>query len=196
MNISSPFVSGLRPDLRPTKANMPTRLSERASTIRKLPNSAELPHRVLLVAGDNIHTHLIRMVLLNNDIRIVSAQNSTEVNAAIAAELPHLVLLDWDVDGIDGRAILRAMKTNQETRKMPVLVITNRTVTEGLKLELGMYGVRWILEKPIVPLSLPKLIVKMLSGALADQAGAICQRKAALIACGQSASGVMWKSVF
>ena len=185
----------IRAVLHSTKARVPTRLSERQSAIRQLPSAAELPHRVLLIAGENVHSQLIRMILLNSDMRIGFAQTTVEAATAIAAELPHVVLVDWDIEGIDGRAVLRSIKSNQETRKMPVVVMTNRPVTENLKLELGMYGVRWVLEKPIVPLSLPKLIVKMLSGASVEQAGAVFHRKAVLIGCGQTASGALWKSV-
>ena len=195
MNLTSMQPGRSRAVLRPTKAKVPTRLFERQSAIRQLPSAADLPYRVLLIAGDNVHTQLIRMILVNSDMRIGSAQTTVDAAAAIAAQLPHLVLLDWDIEGIDGRAVLRSIKTNQETRKMPVLVMTNRPVTESLKLELGIYGVQWVLEKPIVPLSLPKLIIKILNGASVEQAGAVFQRKAALIACGQTASGALWKSI-
>jgi len=200
MELFSPRPSRVRNDVRPTKAKaqVPAMApAVRPSALRKLPTVTDLPYRVLLVAGDNVHTQLVKMILLNDDMRVFTAQNATEATASIAAEMPHILIVDWDVDGIDGRAILRAIKTNQETRRLPVLVMTNRAVTDNLKRELTLYGVQWILEKPIVPMSLPKLIVRTLKGeSPTDLQGGTFQRRALLIDNGQTASGAMWKSVW
>jgi DNA-binding response OmpR family regulator len=137
------------------------------------------------------------MVLTENEIVVETVTNAALVSEAINAQVPNVILLDWDVDGLDGRSILRIIKKNPESRHIPVLVMTNRAVTETLKREMMMYGVQWILEKPIVALSLPKLIIRTAAeGVSMGQAAGFFQRKALLVDFGQTASGAMWKSVW
>jgi DNA-binding response OmpR family regulator len=137
------------------------------------------------------------MVLIEGEISVTMAANVEDATDAVAAQIPHVVLLDWDIDGLDGRSILRVIKKNQKSRHVPVLVMTNRATTEALKRELLMYGVQWILEKPIVPLSLPRLIKRTIAdGIPPGQSGGLFQRRAILVGCGQTASGAMWNSVW
>jgi CheY-like chemotaxis protein len=135
------------------------------------------------------------MVLSSNDMRVILAQSGAELSKTIVTEMPHLILIDWDEEGIDGRSNLRAIRTRQESRKIPVLVMTNVAVTEHLTRELGMLGVQWILEKPIVPLSLPKLIVRTISGVSASGQSIVPRGRAFLVNCGQTATGVQWQAV-
>src|SRR5579862_9353730 len=95
--------SRIRIDVRPTKAKAMTFPApvQRSSGLRKLPAVADVPHRVLLVAGDTVHTQLVQMILINNDMRVSLAQNAEEATRGISVELPHIILLDWEVDGID-----------------------------------------------------------------------------------------------
>lgn len=169
--------------------------TSRPATRRKIPTDS--PCRALLMASDNVHTRLVGMVLTENDIVVQTAANAAEVSEAISAQIPNVILLDWDVDGLDGRSILRIIKKNPKSRHIPVLVMTNRAVTETMKREMMMYGVQWILEKPIVALSLPKLIIRTAEeGTSMEQTNGFFQRKALLVDFGQTASGAMWKSVW
>ena len=69
----------------------------------------------------------------------------------MAVQIPDLILLDWDTDGVDGEAVLRGLRSNPEMRRVPIILLTNRGVSEGVRRDLATYGVHWILEKPIVP---------------------------------------------
>ena len=116
----------------------------------------------------------------------------------MAVKIPDVVLLDWDTDGVDGEAVLRGLRSNPDTRRVPVILLTNRAVPEAIRRDLAGYGVHWILEKPIVPLSLPKLIERTIQSVArnGDTPAPQFQRSALLVECGQTASGVAWKAVW
>lgn len=151
---------------------------------------------LLLLAGDSMHTQLVNMVLSSSHFSMHSQQDAQQSSVALAIEVPDVVLLDWDSEGIDGLAVLRGLRSKATTARVPVIVMTNRALSPRWQRELAAYGVKWVLEKPIVALGLPKLIERSIlaanSNGLQD-----ChfQRSALLVECGQTASGASFKSI-
>jgi response regulator RpfG family c-di-GMP phosphodiesterase len=151
---------------------------------------------LLLLAGDSMHTQLVNMVLSNSRYSMHSQQEAHQSRAALAIELPDVVLLDWDSEGIDGLAVLRGLRSKAETARVPVIVMTNRALSSRWQRELAAYGVKWVLEKPIVAMGLPKLIERTIQAAHGNgPQDCHFQRSALLVECGQTASGASFKSI-
>ncbi len=160
------------------------------------PAKADAPN-ILFIAGDSIHTDLVRMILLKHGMN-VHVPAAASVSNTVLIDVPHLILLDWDAEGLDGDALLRGLRNNPDTRKVPVILMTNRSVTETLRRKLIPFNVQWILEKPIVTMSLPALIERTIKSYSApNTTGADCRFRqcALLVECGQTASSVLWKAV-
>ncbi len=147
---------------------------------------------LLFIAGDSMHTKLVRMVL--NSAGFVTRETAGTLDVAGAA-VPSLVLLDWDAEGVDGHAILNALRTDPQLRQVPVIVLTNRSVSQGWCCELAKYFVSWVLEKPIVVLSLPQLIQRTIAARGHALQGCQIERSALLVENGLTASGALYKSV-
>ena len=54
----------------------------------------------------------------------VTAHNGREALERVAAEAPDLVLLDWVMPVVDGLTVCRTLKRRDETRRIPVLIMT------------------------------------------------------------------------
>jgi len=64
------------------------------------------------------------------------------------ADLPSIVLLDLNLPKIDGRAVLQAIRSNDATRTLPVVVLT--TSTEPFDVEASYaLGVNSYIQKPV-----------------------------------------------
>jgi CheY-like chemotaxis protein len=64
------------------------------------------------------------------------------------ADLPAIVLLDINLPKIDGREVLQAIRANERTRGLPVVVLT--TSTEPLDVESSYaLGVNSYIQKPV-----------------------------------------------
>ncbi|HSM10950.1 MAG TPA: response regulator [Lysobacter sp.] len=64
------------------------------------------------------------------------------------AQLPSIVLLDLNLPKVDGREVLQAIRANESTRTLPVVVLT--TSTEPFDVEASYaLGVNSYIQKPV-----------------------------------------------
>jgi len=118
----------------------------------------------LLLEDDLVHGALLRMVLEASGFAAPVAATLDEALGALNGTLPNLILVGWDIDGIDGRAILGKLRARVPgLARVPVLLMTDRELCARTRLELALEGYTWVLQKPIVMTSLPKLIAHVLA---------------------------------
>ncbi len=80
--------------------------------------------------------------------RILRANDGREALDTIRQELPNLILLDLMMPELDGFGVLKAMRLDQITRNIPVVVLTGQVLTEEDMARLNQ-GVAAILQKGI-----------------------------------------------
>ncbi|HTP60728.1 MAG TPA: response regulator [Burkholderiales bacterium] len=73
----------------------------------------------------------------------------------IAAFKPDLVMLDWMMPGMDGPELFKKMKTNPDTKALPVVFITAKASQRELE-ELRRMGALGTISKPFSPRDLPE----------------------------------------
>ncbi|HEX3997931.1 MAG TPA: response regulator [Pirellulales bacterium] len=93
------------------------------------------PFRILLTEDDDGHANLVQRNLLRSGIanEIVRARNGQEALDYVQRRRPHceqelnaplLLLLDINMPLVDGTAVLSAIKANESTAKIPVIMLT------------------------------------------------------------------------
>jgi signal transduction histidine kinase/DNA-binding response OmpR family regulator/ABC-type sugar transport system substrate-binding protein len=110
---------------------------------------AEEGARTILVVDDDpgileFHTRLIRQQLA--DCRVVQARHGREALAVMQQTRPDLVLLDLMMPELDGFGLLQAMRGQETTRDVPVIVLTAQALDEDDMARLNR-GVAAILSK-------------------------------------------------
>lgn len=94
--------------------------------------------RVAIVDDTAEARRLIRRILQSQgDFSIFEAASGKEGLALIERERPDLVILDLMMPEMDGFAVLDALKANQETASIPVIVATAKELTTDEKSRLG-----------------------------------------------------------
>lgn len=98
------------------------------------------PSRILVVDDEATNRTLVRRVLESVGHSVEEACDGAEAIAAVARELPDLVLLDLEMPGQDGYGVLRTLKSDPRTRLIPVVMLTaHDQLTEKVRaVEIGV----------------------------------------------------------
>lgn len=80
--------------------------------------------RILVVEDDDMSREMMRRTLEKFGCNVVEANNGRAALDAVAAEVPHLVLLDLMMPEMDGFGFLAEFRDNPQWRSVPVVVVT------------------------------------------------------------------------
>jgi DNA-binding response OmpR family regulator len=116
----------------------------------------------ILVVDD--HPHIARLIereLAREGHQVVAAADGEEALRLIAREPPDVIVLDVILPKIDGFEVLRILKSDPETRRIGVIMLTvldqDGAVSHGLEL-----GADWYVPKPFVPGDIATLVRRFL----------------------------------
>ncbi len=79
---------------------------------------------ILVVEDDPLIRTLLTDVLTDEGYTVVAAETGEQALSAITTVWPHLITLDLDLPGISGELILDQLRRRDETRELPVVVVT------------------------------------------------------------------------
>ncbi|MFZ1082303.1 MAG: response regulator [Candidatus Kryptoniota bacterium] len=83
--------------------------------------------KLVLVADDNVdNISLIRAILKRSalDVEIVDVQTGREVLEFVAKRIPEIILLDMKMPDMDGYETAVALKSNDQTKHVPIIAVT------------------------------------------------------------------------
>ena len=99
--------------------------------------------RVLVVDDHPPTVKLIRNALQNEGIKVTTARNGAECLLAIEDERPDLIVLDVIMPVMDGFQTLRVLREREETRHLPVIILSIRSddhdILKGLSTGADIY---------------------------------------------------------
>lgn len=110
-----------------------------------------MPKAKILVADDDKSTReLISIVLEDEGYEVITAINGIETVEKTQKEKPDLIVLDIMMPQMDGYEALNKIKENSDIARIPILVITARTIKIYEKISKGLGAVDHI-TKPFSP---------------------------------------------
>jgi two-component system, OmpR family, phosphate regulon response regulator PhoB len=81
---------------------------------------------VLVAEDENALVTLLRYNLEREGYRVLVAMDGEEALLVAAEEKPDLVLLDWMLPQLSGIEVCRRLRSRQETRNVPIIMLTAR----------------------------------------------------------------------
>jgi DNA-binding response OmpR family regulator len=96
----------------------------------QMPAPAPIPERPILVVDDDAKiVRLVRTYLERDGFSVVTAADGPAALDAIERHRPALVVLDLMLPELDGRAVIRAVRRDDEAAATPILIISARGST-------------------------------------------------------------------
>jgi signal transduction histidine kinase len=86
----------------------------------------EEPLNLLFVDDDPLLGEFALVNLASNGCRVTTATDGEEALRAIQLNPPDIVILDLHMPKVDGFEVLKALRADEATRRLPVIVITGR----------------------------------------------------------------------
>ncbi len=112
----------------------------------------------ILIADDE--AHIIKMVefkLRNLGHEVITASDGGEALEKATSDQPDLVMLDVMMPVMDGFQVLQKLKTQEETKSLPVIMLTARGQEKDVVTGFETGAVDYVIK----PFSFPELIARI-----------------------------------
>jgi CheY-like chemotaxis protein/tetratricopeptide (TPR) repeat protein len=118
--------------------------------------------QVLIVEDDRALAGMIARAVEAEGYPVRIVHDGEAALEAVRSLAPGLVLLDLLLPRKDGRAVLRALRSEEETRELPVIVISGILRTPAHALEVEQEGAQGFLHKPLARSKLVQTLRELL----------------------------------
>jgi CheY-like chemotaxis protein len=119
--------------------------------------------RVLVVDDEPSVRDLLRVNLELEGYDVVAASGGAEALELVASEHPDAVVCDLMMPGVDGMTVLRTLRGDPKTSKIPFVVVSAKAMRSDIKVALEAGADRYI-TKPFDPQDLVDAVAEVLSG--------------------------------
>ena len=123
-------------------------LEDEGSTDASSLVTADRPKRVLVVDDNLVVLKLLRHLLESEDYLVITAENGVEALKLASTENLDIIVTDYVMPEMDGVMLIKKLKSQQETRAIPIMMLTAKDEEESELEGLGA-GADDYLTKPI-----------------------------------------------
>ena len=95
------------------------------------------PRRLLVVDDEPDILEFLRIILEEEGYEVVTSDKGEYLEQLHNGGLPHLILLDVLLSGKDGREIVKYLKSQQETKHIPVIMFSAHPSAEETARQAG-----------------------------------------------------------
>jgi len=100
---------------------------------------------VLIVDDDEDSRQILSVIVKSLSRTFKTAANGISALECVKEEIPALILLDLMMPGMDGFGVLSHIRSDPQTRRIPVIVVTGYSVDQASMLKLP--GVKEVVQK-------------------------------------------------
>ncbi|MDI6873067.1 MAG: response regulator [Actinomycetota bacterium] len=122
-----------------------------------------LGKKVLVIDDEPAIHKLLQTILEHEGFQIMGLEERKDTRETVARRRPDVIILDIMMPEVDGFQILKMLKEDEETRDIPVLVLTVRSLREDREMAMAL-GADLYMTKPFQPSELVE-VVRSLAGA-------------------------------
>lgn len=107
--------------------------------------------KILIVEDEEFLLDLFHIKFEQAGFEVLKAENGEAGLSLAKMELPDLILLDILMPQVDGYDMLRKIKTDGETKKIPVIIFSNLSQKEEIEKGLKLGAKDFIIKTSVTP---------------------------------------------
>ncbi|KKU47627.1 hypothetical protein A3H10_04310 [Candidatus Uhrbacteria bacterium RIFCSPLOWO2_12_FULL_46_10] len=107
--------------------------------------------KVLIVEDDSMILDMYVHKFEQEGFMVFQLERGDNVIELVEKEQPNIILLDVIMPGLDGFSVLQALKVNDKTSKIPVIILTNLGQDEDRTKGLTMGAIGYIVKSNMTP---------------------------------------------
>src|SRR3989344_1050897 len=109
-------------------------------------NQAVNQSKILVVEDDPFVSNLLIKNLLSAGYSVINAVDGQKALTMLETERPQVILLDLLLPGLDGFEVLKKIKANPETSKIPVFILSNLGSQDDINKALQLGATDYIIK--------------------------------------------------
>ncbi|MEP7290403.1 MAG: response regulator [Chloroflexota bacterium] len=121
-----------------------------------------MSRRLVCIEDDPEVTELMRLIVARHGFELLEARNGLRGIEMVKETQPDLVLLDLMMPGLDGWEVFDQLKSNPETKNVPIIIVTARAHFDDRVAEMRAANDGNLLTKPFTPAQLIQAINRIL----------------------------------
>lgn len=123
---------------------------------------AETTRRVVYIEDEPEMIDLVRLILSRKNFEVIGANGGRAGLELVRKLHPDLVLLDLMMPDVDGWEVYQQLKAEEQTRSIPVIIVTAKAQTIDKVLGLHIAKVDDYISKPFSPKELVESLERVL----------------------------------
>lgn len=118
--------------------------------------------KILIIEDDNILASMYEMKLKQDGFIVMRAEDGAIGVEMTSKEKPDIVLLDVIMPQLDGFSVLREIKGNDNTKHIPVIMLTNLGTSDDMQKGEEMGAIDYLVKANNTPAQISQIIKKHL----------------------------------
>ncbi|OGF23621.1 hypothetical protein A3H09_03515 [Candidatus Falkowbacteria bacterium RIFCSPLOWO2_12_FULL_45_13] len=119
--------------------------------------------KILLVEDDSFLLGMYAAKFELEGFKVIMAEDGEKAIRASLKELPDVILLDIILPKLDGFEVLKQLKAEGKTAKIPVILLTNLSQRDEIKRGLEMGAADYLIKAHFMPSEVVEKIKRILS---------------------------------
>lgn len=118
--------------------------------------------KVVIIEDDSYILDMYKIKFESSNFEVVSANNGAEGLKILKKKKPDIILLDIIMPKMDGFSVLKAIKNNIATAKIPVVLLTNLGQREDIEKGFELGAASYIIKAHFTPSEIVRKIREIL----------------------------------
>jgi len=104
--------------------------------------------RVLIVEDNELNLKLFCDLLIIQNHEVIMSRDGLNIIEIVTKQKPDLILMDIQLNGVSGMDLIRSLKKNLETKKIPIIAVTAFAMKND-EAKISESGCDFYISKPV-----------------------------------------------